>query len=690
MATIRIGVPAFLLEGASTEERLRLPILFGVSLLSSILAFAGAWISHNQGTPGSSALSIVSAVIWMLPIPVFAWTRSLPLAGSLIPLGIFINLGGHAAWEWDESLSLVFLFLVPLSAVLLMGARQGSVWLAVTVAGIWPIAVAHHERVGAGTVSVEWSSWIAIAFTVVIFAAFALGERVRTRALKSAEAHRRAAEETSRQLDAEQRRFRAISEGSFHTITETDQEGRVIYTNPRFAEVLGYSLEEIVGSHPSDLLADPPATPPRVEQVIKSGQRFEAKNRHRDGHIVWQEVTATRYETEDDEERWIFAGRDVTREKAERERLQEAQKLESLGLLAGGVAHDFNNLLTVISGYAEELGEGEAEEAIRVAAQRAALLTGQLLAFGRKQLLRPRVLCLDELVRDAHDVLKSLVREEVRIECKLDSAPDLVRLDPNQMQRVLVNLATNSRDAMPTGGTLLIETRRTLLAPEEARVIGVPPGAYSQLLVTDTGSGMSPGTRDRAFEPFFTTKEVGEGTGLGLASVHGIVEQSHGGIHLTSSPDSGTQVSLFFPSVLEEEPLSVGAPELPSESPQRPLRILLVEDEDGVRRLVKQTLERAGHSVMSAANGLEALKLVAGPSPPDMLVCDVVMPEMRGPELAQRLREVWPRLPVLLLSGYSGDQIGLVTAESPGSAFLAKPFAPAALIQAVQELIDAC
>ncbi len=690
---IGIFLPGGFLSKASAEDRLRAHIVIYASLLVGTLGLVGGVHTWIRGEHLSTGISMASAGLWFLALPTLALTGSVRAAGTWIPFASFIDLSLHLTFVWEEPLALALLFGVPLAAAMVLGAGHGSFWLLITVGSVVPLATLQAERIGSGPMSVATVSWITIAFSVSVYGAFALQDRMRTAALRKLDASRRNAEETSRRLAAEQLRFRALSEDSFQTITETDRYGVVLYANSRFFEVLGHKPEDVMGLHPADLLMNPPpGEKPPVDRMVGSGQRFEVENRHRDGHSVWQEVVASRYERPDGEQRWIFAGRDITRERAARAKLQEAAKLESVGLLAGGVAHDFNNLLTVISGFAEELDDGEPAEAIRNAAQSAALLTGQLLDFGRKQVLQPQLLSLDSIVTEARDMLQSLVREEVRLRLDLDSDPYLVELDPNQLQRVLVNLATNARDAMPTGGTLELQTRQVELEDEEAQVIGIPPGRYAQLTVTDSGRGMEPETRDRAFEPFFTTKKVGEGTGLGLASVYGIVEQSRGGICLTSSPGTGTVVSLYFPS---KEQGSVPVPGEPRRTrfstPSAGRRILLVEDEPVLRNLFAESLRRDEHEVLVAASGREALALLSDSSfQPDVVVSDVVMPEMRGPDLAMLLRKERPDLPVLLLSGYSDSQIGLTAEEGPSTAFLAKPFAPRELVAAVRELLDVC
>ncbi len=688
-------VPAAVLEHAGPEGRWRLHLTLVLGPLCALIGVVGALVAATHGEMQSARISLAAAALWALSVPALWITRSARVAATCLPLGLFLDLAGQAVLVWEQPLALVFLFVAPMAAVLLMGSRAGLVWSGILVLSSWPLAVVQAQRIGAEAQSPLATAWVTSAFAATIVAGLLVSETLRVRALQQAERARRRAEEASRNLATEQTRFRAISEGSFQTLVETDRNGIVLYANPRFEEVLGYRPEELIGKHPSVTLADPgldvdPSRP--VAELIAPGARYEVANRHRAGHVVWQEVAASRYWTLEGEERWIFAGRDITREKAERERLLEAQKLESLGVLAGGVAHDFNNLLTVITGYAEELPEGEPAREIRTAARRASALTAQLLAFGRKQVRQIQVTTLDALVVDLENVLRSLVREEVQLELDLQSAPWRVEVDPNQLQQVLVNLATNARDAMPHGGSLCVATTRVELGPEEARAIGVASGAFVRLSVTDTGVGMSAQTRDRALEPFFTTKAAGFGTGLGLASVYGIIEQSHGGLQIRTAPGRGTEIRVYLPRserAPSRSPVRAQPAALSSRGSVRAANILLVEDEDSVRRLVKESLQRAGHRVRVASSGAEGLAQSRDPvAPIDLLVTDVIMPGMRGPELVAKLRADRPKLRVLLVSGYDEGQMGVEGASDGWTRFLAKPFTPQQLLQVVAELLE--
>ncbi len=380
-----------------------------------------------------------------------------------------------------------------------------------------------------------------------------------------------------------------------------------------------------------------------------------------------------------------------------RERLQlqqdlaRAQKLEAIGRLAGGVAHDFNNVLTAILGSAELLmldtppGEHAREEVeiIRDAAIRAQDLIRQLLAFSARQVLQPVVLDLNDLITDLGRMLRRLIGEDLTLDT--DLAPDLcaVRADPGQVEQVLVNLAVNARDAMPDGGRLAIRT-----ANVDATDGGdVPAGPYVLIEVTDTGTGMDAPTLARVFEPFFTTKERGKGTGLGLASVYGIVRQSGGHIAVTSTPGVGTSFRIHLPRV--DAPVDAApAPRVVSVPAAGTETVLVAEDEQMVRVLIRKVLEQAGYTVLLASGGAEALQLAARHAGPiQMLVTDVVMPGMNGRELARRLLELRPDTKVLFLSGYADDAVERHGVLDPGTAFMQKPFSPGALASRVREVL---
>jgi PAS domain S-box-containing protein len=471
-----------------------------------------------------------------------------------------------------------------------------------------------------------------------------------------------------------------------------------------FVRLTGYTPEEFEGLgreklvHPDDLslalrrVVGPPGISEHEFRIIT-----------KEGKVRWLHERMHVMEGDDGVLRVYGATRDITgRKNAEqallesRERIHKAQQLEALGQLAGGVAHDFNNLLMVIIGYCDLLlDEGvrgldptRCAREIQRAAKRAASLTSQLLAFGRKQKLQPRVLQINEAVLKIAKMLDRLLPES--IETGLGLAPDLppVKADPGQLEQVIVNLLVNSRDAMPDGGRIHIETREVLVGEGDAprHPAGIA-GRYVMLGVSDTGHGMSAATRARVFEPFFTTKEVGEGTGLGLAAVYGSVTQSGGFVTVDSSPGAGARFEIYYPAT-EEAPRS----ERPDEDAGPPTgteTVLLVEDEASVRGMVADALRRLGYDVLEAARPVEALRIAGERGREiEVLVSDVVMPEMSGEALAGEIRSTLPGIHVVLMSGYSRESIGADALPDNGVVFLEKPFSPDRLAHTIRDLLD--
>ena len=398
------------------------------------------------------------------------------------------------------------------------------------------------------------------------------------------------------------------------------------------------------------------------------------------------------------------------RSAAEEERLaaalQQAQRLESLGQLAGGVAHDFNNLLAVIVNYAAFVAE-EIELAavadpdrwhsvardmqqIQRAADRGIALTHQLLAFGRREVMRPRVLSLNTVVRDVQLMLLRLIGEHVHLVTAPADGLWPVRADPGQIEQVLVNLAVNARDAMPGGGTLTIDTGNVVLEAEMAGGRpGLRPGRYARVRVQDTGTGMPREVAERAFEPFYTTKPKGEGTGLGLATVYGIVTQSGGDVHIYSEPGIGTTFTVYLPAT--DEPLDAGDAEPATAVPAggNGETVLVVEDEPAIREVTRRILERNGYQVMVSGSGAEALALAGDHrGRVDLLMTDVVMPRMLGKEVAERLRAGRPDTKVLYMSGYARPVLASTGTLDPGVILLEKPFSETALLCAVRQVLD--
>src|SRR5689334_3687923 len=415
------------------------------------------------------------------------------------------------------------------------------------------------------------------------------------------------------------------------------------------------------------------------------------RHKTKEGRILDVEITAGRIEFDGRRAALVLA-HDVSEKVQLQRRLNEAEKMEAVGRLAGGVAHDFNNLLTVIGGYAEILlqqDEREELQEIARAAQQASALTRQLLAFSRRQVLHPRVLDLNEIVSSMEGMLQRIIGDDVSVGVKLADGLAHVEADRAQIERVILNLAANARDAMPDGGALTIETGNVELdAAQVAKHGEGTPGPHVLLAVSDTGIGMDDEVRRHLFEPFYTTKPAGQGTGLGLATVFGVVKQSGGGIYVYSEPGRGSTFKIYLPACADEgaEVESDGAD---AEARRGSETIMVVEDDAGVRELVRLMLEANGYDVLAVEDAAEAMSVCTeNPERVDLLLTDVVMPGMNGRMLAERLGEVSPRMRVLFMSGYSDEAVHRHGQITVNAAFLEKPFTERALAHKVREVLD--
>ena len=497
------------------------------------------------------------------------------------------------------------------------------------------------------------------------------------------------------------RRMATVVRDSNDAITIQDLDGRITAWNRGAGLMYGYSEHEALQMNIRRLTS--PGKVVEQEDFTRrliAGQTitsFETQRVTKDGRVLDVWMTVTRLMDDAGTPIGIASTeRDITERRVLEAQILQAQKMESVGQLAGGVAHDFNNLLTVINSTAELIASQlratdplQADIAeIRSAGWRAAALTRQLLAFSRKQVLQPQAVNLTALVADLQPLLRRLISEAILQPVALDGDLANVRVDPTQMEQVIVNLAVNARDAMPDGGTLTIETRNAVV---DEVAFGVDPflpaGAYVMLAVTDTGIGMDQATRRRLFEPFFTTKPPGRGTGLGLATVYGIVKQSDGSIRVTSEPGKGTRFEIYLPQVAEAaRPLRPTPISVPARGDET---ILIVEDEESLRRVAQRVLALAGYTVLEATNGGDAMRLLERHEPPvDLVLTDVVMPGMSGGELASRIREWNPEMKILFTSGYADDAIGHHGVLDEGVHFLAKPYAIADLTNKVREVLN--
>ena len=507
-------------------------------------------------------------------------------------------------------------------------------------------------------------------------------------------------ERDERALRESEERFRRLVEVLPVAIL-INSDDRIVYCNPACVRLFGASRpEDLLGRSPFDFIHpdDRDTVRARIavfEQGIRPPGSMERKLMRLDGKPVPTVVVASKI-TERGSPAILVAMLDMTDQRRLEERLVQAQKMEAVGRLAGGVAHDFNNLLTIINGFSEillaKLPEDDARRepasAIRDAGERAAGLTQQLLAFSRKAIIEPKVIDLNEVVGSISKMLSRLIGEGIMLTTRLYPQLYRVKVDRGQMEQALVNLALNGRDAMPDGGRLTIQTMNTSLQAEDAASRPERrPGNYVELSVSDTGAGMSDEVKARVFEPFFTTKGLGKGTGLGLATVHGIVEQSGGYVVIDSAPGRGTTFRIFLPATTEVPAPAVAPPARPLARRQE--TILLAEDEDGVRDLARRALEMHGFSVLEARTGAEALRVArAHPGPLDLLVTDVVMPDTGGRALADSVRAVRPAIKVLYMSGYTDDEVVRHGVEAATDTFLQKPFTLGSLARKVEEVLD--
>jgi PAS domain S-box-containing protein len=489
-------------------------------------------------------------------------------------------------------------------------------------------------------------------------------------------------------------------QSSGEMIAIADLDGRFSFVNRAFVQAYGYSEEELLGRD-LGLVGSDRNTPELLHslgrETRRGGWHGELLTRRKDGTEFPISLRTSPIRDETGETIGLVGiGHDVTERQALEARLRQAQKMEAVGRLAGGVAHDFNNLLGVIQGYGALLqrqldhghpGRDKLDQMIK-ASERAANLTRQLLAFSRRQVLEPRVLELNAVVTESEPLLRRLVGEDVEVQVLEGASLGRVRADAGQIDQVLMNLVANARDAMPRGGRLLIETANVEWAEGAAPGrLPAPPGRYVRLSVRDTGTGIDAETLAHIFEPFFTTKERGKGTGLGLATVYGIVKQSGGYVGVDTEPGKGSSFDVYLPRV--DDAVEPAKPAVAPAAVSGAKTILVVEDEDALREVAREVLESNGYRVLTASSGKEALSVAAAhPEPLRLLLTDVVMPGMSGQELADRLRAGRPEMSVLFMSGYSDDVVARRGTMGGEARLLTKPFSVATLAQSVHEVLE--
>lgn len=510
------------------------------------------------------------------------------------------------------------------------------------------------------------------------------------------EQQRKEAEQAFREIE---QRFRNAFASAAIGMYVADLEGKLIEVNEAYCRITGYSAEELIGRSLDDLIHPDDIERNHAEhRQLVSGEKtsfvLEKRYMRKSGDFVWVRSSMSLVKDRNGlPVQTISLSEDISARHQLEEQLRQAQKMEAVGRLAAGVAHDFNNLLTVVIGYADlvaaQLSEdsdlrSEIEE-IRHAGERGASLIGQLLAFSRQQLLRPEVVELNKVVRGLEKLMRRLIGEDVEMIVHLHEDAGRVKTDRTQMEHVLMNLAANARDAMPNGGRLIIETKPVRVDDKAAGPPDLPPGSYVMLTVSDTGHGMSAEILSHIFEPFFTTKGRGQGTGLGLATVYGSIKQSGGTITAQSEVNRGTTFRIYLPATENEVEPIVAEPK--TVVPRHTATILLVEDDPAVRLFLKGILGDEGFTVLESETAAEGLRL-ARVSQFNLLLTDVVLPDLSGPELVSRVRNINPDLKVLYMSGYTDHALFRQNTLVEGSAFLQKPFTRTAVLEKIAEILS--
>jgi|HubBroStandDraft_6_1064221.scaffolds.fasta_scaffold08768_4 two-component system cell cycle sensor histidine kinase/response regulator CckA len=494
--------------------------------------------------------------------------------------------------------------------------------------------------------------------------------------------------------------YRSLVQTAVYGIYRSSLDGRFLDVNPALIGMLGYdSAHDVLSLDPKkDVFVDPAEYTRLVDEFRRSGRMdgFEVRWKRKDAAIITVRISGRAVASDEPTDVLEAIAEDITERRVLEDQFRQAQKMEAVGRLAGGIAHDFNNLLMVISGYTEVmLGQitlghplHSKAEAIQQASDRATTLTRQLLAFSRKQLLELKVIDVNAIVADMERLLRPLIGEDIELTTSLAPSVGCTRADAGQLEQVIMNLVVNAKDALPNGGKISIRTASVNLddsyRPENTFIKN---GPYVMISVSDNGEGMDRETQARIFEPFFTTKEKGKGTGLGLSTVYGIIKQSGGYVFVQSEPARGTVFTIYFPRV-DEPSDAIGATPVALAAVGGTETVLLVEDEDSVRQLVRETLESRGYRVLEAGNGADALTLAAAHSDPiHLVITDVVMPGLNGHELVQQLQSARPGLKVLYLSGYAQDAFPSTAAADSQKTFLQKPFTLQSLSRKVREIL---
>jgi signal transduction histidine kinase/CheY-like chemotaxis protein len=707
--------PRDVLTFAAVAAGVATPLAAAVGVTTLALAgfvhasqLARALVTWWVGDLGGALLVAPLLILWARS-PRLEWDGKRAFEALLVLIAV-VATGGLVFGGWLPLLRRgeTFAYLaapVPLWAALRFGPRETATAVAAlavtalhgTLGGFGPFA-----EFAPLTALLLLQAFLATVSVIGLLLASAIAQQRRSEAevrrlnaelVARVDADARELRAASVELSGSSERYRTLMDSAPDALLVADADGRILLANARAEEVFGYGREELIGRALDQLI------PQGVSARRRDGSEFPVDVRLSTVKLASGRGVCAAVRDVSEQRKADQALRESQAALEESQRhLAQSQKIEAVGRLAGGVAHDFNNLLGVILGFSElarkDLPAGhrahQRVEQIQKAAERAATLTRQLLAFSRKQLLQPRVVDLNTIARDMERMLLRLIGEDIRLVTSF--TPDLwpVRADPAQIEQVILNLAVNARDAMPAGGTLAIRTSHADLDP--AFVSGHPgssPGPHAVLTVGDTGHGMDEATLSHVFEPFFTTKPAGRGTGLGLAMIYGIVKQSGGYVSAESGPGQGTTFTVYLPRA-EAGRADPAPPTEPASLPRGTETVLLVEDEASLRGVIRETLQGAGYRVLESGSAEEALKVAAAHAGEiHLLLTDVVMPGASGEKLDAQLRAARPKVRVIFMSGYTDDAISRHGVLEPGRHFLQKPFAADVLVREVRRALDA-
>ncbi len=702
--------------GATRQER---TILFELRGTLCLVLVGLVLFHHKLVSPGLwlliTAFLLSNLAVFFSPA---RWYRNLAIHFGMFFLDLAVLTLLLFVIGAAESGSLLLLYITVVMATLSEDLRK-SVLIAVVISALY---VWLHIRQGGGPVFVDPEILLCLPLffiTSISCGYLSQGARAREREVRSLKSRQEALEvkieHTSEELykseillageRAATERFRSLVQDLDAIVWERDAASLAFsFLSPRAEEILGFPLRQWISDpdfwiahlHPED--RDRAVSFLRTDLAAGKGHELDYRMLASDGRTLWfHDIVRVVGFPSGRALRLRGLMIDVTERRNLEAQLRQAQKMEAVGRLAGGVAHDFNNLLTVIIGHSELLAESlgreeslrEQAHEIQRAGERAASLTRQLLAFSRQQVLAPQVVDLNTVILGVEKMLKRLIGEDIELATVLDPNLGRTKADPGQIEQIILNLAVNSRDAMPQGGRLVIRTADAdLTEADKLRMHYILPGPYAVVEVEDTGCGMDQGTQAHIFEPFFTTKEKGKGTGLGLSTVYGIVKQSGGYIWVESEPGRGSTFKVYLPRTEEVAKPSENGPSVVTA--QGSETILLVEDEDPVRTLVLGVLRSRGYQMLEASRGDDALKICQRyPGPINLVITDVVMPHMNGRELAKRLRDSHPEAKVLYVSGYTDDAVVQHGILEEGAAYLQKPFTPEGIVGKVRELLHA-